>query len=431
MAHKDQLIMMPASAVMCAERVCEAVIETLKELKSTTTAPLTPRLLHDALSRKQAYREFLTYESAVALTSPGQDEVGPQEVRMKKLKDFRIELLNEFTDISSGYFPDQLAELRKNILASEEVDKILALNEEILELVKLSARKVSGELQEFTNLVTDIGKNLVEMESSLMSSFSLNRENYATSSEFSKVIEQNIEDMAQRIHKSKDLAELKEFVFLRLSTIKSELEKKRKFDDVQLKKAAQEASQLNRNIKKMKAEMGRVQKRAKLLEKESLIDPLTGAHNRRAYEKHIKAELQRCAQCEDQVFSVLLIDIDNFKSINDTYGHLAGDRCLEELAKLIRLNLRGTDFLARYGGEEFIGVLPETEQEGALTVAEKLRKRIEKTRFSYRGQRLLLTISIGCTTLKSSDTDITLFGRADTALYRAKETGRNCVVAQG
>ena len=406
------------------------MIETLKELKSTATGPLTPKLLHEALSRKQAFRDLLTNESAAASDSPEQGKVDSQHVHIKKLKDFRLELLSEFADISTDNFPDQLAAIRENIIGSWEVDKILALNEEILELVRLSARKVSSELQEFTNLVTDIGKNLVEMESGLVSSFSLNRENHVNSNEFSKVIEQNIEEMAARIHRSKDLAELKGFVFLKLSTIKKALENKREFDELQLKKIAREASRLNRNIRKMKGEMDRVRKRATLLEKESLIDPLTGAHNRRAYEKHIQAQLHNYAHCEHQVFSILLLDIDNFKSINDTYGHLAGDRCLEELTKLIKHNLRGSDFLARYGGEEFVVVLPETDQEGMLIVAEKLRRSIEKTRFSYRGQRLLLTISIGCTTLKSSDSDTkTLFNRADTALYRAKETGRNCVVA--
>jgi diguanylate cyclase len=422
---------MSASALDCAERMCEAVIETLKELKSTSTVSLTPKLLHEALSRKQVFRDLLTHESSTRLDSPERSKVDSQDVHIKKLKDFRLELLSEFAGISTDNFPDQLAEIRKSIIGSCEVDKILALNEDILELVKLSARKVSSELQEFTNLVTDIGKNLVEMESSLVSSFSLNRENHVNSNEFSKAIEQDIEEMAARIHRSKDLAELKGFVFLKLSTIKKALEDKRKFDELQLKKIAREAGQLNQNIKKMKGKMDRAQRRATLLEKESLIDPLTGAYNRRAYEKHIQALLHNYAHREDQAFSILLLDIDNFKCINDTHGHLAGDRCLEELVKLVKHNLRGSDFLARYGGEEFVVILPETDQEGMVIVAEKLRKCIERTRFSCRGQRLLLTISIGCATLKSSDNDPeALFIRADTALYRAKETGRNRVVAQ-
>jgi diguanylate cyclase len=429
MDQKDQLVMMSSSACGCAERVCEAVIETLKELKTSTTGPLTPKLLHEALSKKKAYLELLAYESAASDT-PSENELGRQEARIKRLKDFRIELLSEVADLSTYNFYNEFAELRKNILVSRKVDEILALNDELMELVKLSTRKVSAELQEFTALVTDIGKNLIEMENDLKSSFTLNRENYVNSNAFSDAIEQHLQEMVEATQKSQDLSELKKFLFLKLSTIKGALEKKRKFDEIQLQKAAKEAGQLNRTIKKMKTEMNRAQNRANILEKESLMDPLTGTHNRRAYEKHIKKEMCNYKQYEDQVFSMLLIDIDNFKSVNDTYGHSAGDRCLEEISKLIKLNLRGTDFFARFGGEEFVVILPETDQEGALTVAEKLRKCIENARFSYRGQRLYLTICIGCTALQSSDTDAkTLFNRADAALYQAKESGRNRVVA--
>lgn len=176
--------------------------------------------------------------------------------------------------------------------------------------------------------------------------------------------------------------------------------------------------------------MDRVQERANILENESLIDSLTGIHNRLAYERHIKKELQRYKRSEELYFSMLLIDIDDFKSVNDRYGHLAGDRCLQELAKLLNPNLRGTDFFARYGGEEFVVILPETDEEGMFIVADKLRKCIENAKFSYRGQRLSLTISIGCTILKSSDNDVrTVFSRADTALYRAKASGRNRVIS--
>src|SRR5208337_5436215 len=108
----------------------------------------------------------------------------------------------------------------------------------------------------------------------------------------------------------------------------------------------------------MKQEIVRVQKRAKVLEEETLLDPLTGVHNRRAYEKRIQEELARFER-HGEIFSILMIDIDNFKSVNDRYGHSAGDRCLEEFTKLIGKILRGTDFLARYGGEEFITILPE------------------------------------------------------------------------
>ena len=121
-----------------------------------------------------------------------------------------------------------------------------------------------------------------------------------------------------------------------------------------------------------------------------------------------------------------MIDIDQFKSINDCYGHWAGDRCLEELTKLINKILRGTDFLARYGGEEFITILSGTDQRGVRIVAERLRKLIERARFIYQNEEIPLTVSIGGTTIDASDQDIeTIFKRVDTAMYEAKKKGRN------
>ena len=422
---------MSSESVDYAEGICVAVIETLKELRSTTTVPLTAGTLHEALSKKQAYKELLNLESSVRSDPPREQWAGLQAARIRKLMDFRLELLDEFSDISSGILSGKIANLRKSITGSSGMDEILALNDEIVELVRNSAREVNSELQGFSNLVDDIGQSLVEMESDLISSFSLNRESYVSSKAFSNVIEANVKDMNEMIHANDDVALLKTLIFKKLSVIRDALEKKRYFDDIQMKKTEDEAKQLKETICKMKVGINGVGKRAKILEKESLTDQLTGVHNRLAYEKYIQKELQRYKRSKNVYFSILLIDVDGFKSINDRYGHLAGDRCLRELAKLVSVNLRGTDFLARYGGEEFIVILPETDEEGMLTVAEKLRKCIERTRFSYRGKRLSLTISIGCTTLKSTDSDAkTFFGRADAALYEAKNNGRNRVISK-
>jgi diguanylate cyclase (GGDEF)-like protein len=126
---------------------------------------------------------------------------------------------------------------------------------------------------------------------------------------------------------------------------------------------------------------------------------------------------------------MLIIDIDHFKSINDQFGHLAGDQCLEELTKLLKEALRGSDFLARYGGEEFIAILPGTEAEGLTMVSERLRVLIEKARFFHGSHEIPFTISIGGSCVKETDSrGEFLFHRVDDALYEAKRNGRNRVV---
>ncbi|MCK4707238.1 MAG: GGDEF domain-containing protein, partial [Gammaproteobacteria bacterium] len=128
--------------------------------------------------------------------------------------------------------------------------------------------------------------------------------------------------------------------------------------------------------------------------------------------------------------SLIVIDIDYFKKINDNYGHMAGDKVLQTLAKLIQNNVRETDLLTRYGGEEFAIIMPDTDQEAAIGVAEKLRIETENCAFHYRDTRVNITISCGITEFKDKNKDNpeTVFERADAALYKAKDAGRNCCI---
>jgi two-component system cell cycle response regulator len=151
--------------------------------------------------------------------------------------------------------------------------------------------------------------------------------------------------------------------------------------------------------------------------------------NRRALLDRLTAECDR-ARRYDSSLALLLVDIDHFKEINDTAGHLAGDSVLRQLGALLADAMRKVDVLARYGGEEFVAMLPETSMEGAAVFAERLRERIAAQVFDIGGQRSVrLTVSIGLATFPSSGVASTddLFARADEALYRAKSGGRNQV----
>jgi two-component system cell cycle response regulator len=159
-------------------------------------------------------------------------------------------------------------------------------------------------------------------------------------------------------------------------------------------------------------------------------DPLTGLHNRRYMETHLKA-LAEQAGISARPLSVVLVDIDNFKSVNDTHGHAAGDNVLREFATRVRRNTRGVDLACRIGGEEFVIIMPDTALERACQVGERLRECIAAEPFHADGNaRLDLTASVGIATLDGSQDALeALFKRADQALYEAKRNGRNRVVA--
>lgn len=157
----------------------------------------------------------------------------------------------------------------------------------------------------------------------------------------------------------------------------------------------------------------------------STTDPLTGVGNRRCLDAEIE---RRIAQLRRQgmTVSLLMIDVDHFKQLNDKFGHLAGDAMLRNLAKLLDKTLRDTDLITRYGGEEFVAVLPGTDLHHARLAGERIRNAIEYSRVSFDGMELGVTISVGVTEALPNDTPETFLNRADQALYEAKNAGRNC-----
>jgi diguanylate cyclase (GGDEF)-like protein len=166
------------------------------------------------------------------------------------------------------------------------------------------------------------------------------------------------------------------------------------------------------------------------LEKISTTDALTGLANRRYLLENFNVECER-AKRYGHYFSILLIDVDFFKKVNDTYGHICGDMVLRQTADILRKTVRSTDFVARYGGEEFLVLLPETDNKQTRVIAEKLRHEVELHRIIFEEKSLSITISIGIATYPDIDScdSVQLLKAADLALYDAKRNGRNRVVS--
>ena len=162
------------------------------------------------------------------------------------------------------------------------------------------------------------------------------------------------------------------------------------------------------------------------LEYQTLIDALTGLFNRRAFEKKIEEEFERAKRYHHPL-SLLIADIDNFKTINDTYGHHAGDQVLKGIAEALRDKSRRSDFASRYGGEEFVLILPETDLENALQAAKKMVAEIKGQSFGTPTRSFSLTISVGISSTSNKDYSEweEMLQDADQALYLAKNKGKN------
>jgi diguanylate cyclase (GGDEF)-like protein len=163
------------------------------------------------------------------------------------------------------------------------------------------------------------------------------------------------------------------------------------------------------------------------LEQLSDTDELTGLKNRRAFNSALQAEAKKSARY-NRVFSVLMLDADNLKPVNDRFGHAIGDQLLISIARVIQGALRETDFLARYGGDEFVVMLTETTEDRAYEVAERIRAAVENTSFSASGERVSSTISIGISSVADNPQEWgDIIARADSKLYESKRKGKNAI----
>ncbi len=184
-----------------------------------------------------------------------------------------------------------------------------------------------------------------------------------------------------------------------------------------------------KNLVRLKSTYEELHRRIRELEKTASIDPLTGLFNRKYLSDSLKTELIRSRRYRFTL-ACLMIDIDNFKTVNDSLGHSVGDHLLKELAQRLSHQMRGYDFAARYGGDEFVVLLPQSSKGGSLALAERLRQVIDCQPFlESEGKNIRLTISIGIAAFSGSEvsSEEQLLTISDRALYEAKQVGRNCI----
>ncbi len=345
------------------------------------------------------------------------------------VKNAFLKILNQFELVSEQADPERYVDLRKRLTECQDLDAVVAIGEEIVGLVRSYMGRVVREQDQVTNFAREVGKNLLDVEKHLMSYLKSAKDGQQANFEFHQTLGGQMEGIRESFVIGQSINEIRGFVFAKLAVIRNVIENKSREDEARYQKACTEIEDLQKNIRTMKEEIGQAKERTKTLEREVLLDGLTGIHNRRAYEQHIMEEMQRFRRYQ-QTFSLILFDVDRFKDLNDRFGHRAGDKCLKEIINRIKLCIRNTDFLSRYGGEEFAIILPGTNREGACIVAEKVRRAIEMTRFYFQNQAIPVTISLGVTEVREADPEPeTVFARADDAMYRAKREGRNRVCA--
>jgi diguanylate cyclase len=233
--------------------------------------------------------------------------------------------------------------------------------------------------------------------------------------------------IGESVQNSSDLELLRLQLAERLQTIGKHLQSFRDREQEHARQSRERAARMRARMTEMENEAKALQVKLSDEQRQSLLDTLTRIPNRLAWEQRVGEELSRWPRFQLPT-CVLAWDIDGFKGINDRYGHRAGDKVLVVVAELLATGIRGTDFVARYGGEEFVMLLPGTSLESGVAIANQIRESIAQTGFHFRGTPVSVTISCGITIVQERDTAEEVFDRADRAMYKAKNSGRNKVV---
>ncbi|MBL8268689.1 MAG: diguanylate cyclase [Steroidobacter sp.] len=251
----------------------------------------------------------------------------------------------------------------------------------------------------------------------------------ASSETLNKQLAGEMKAMGESVDAAGDLQQIRQQVRSRLDSIDRHLQEFRQRETTFAAAIRNRNDQMRSRIVELEAEAKRLHSQLQDEQRLSTIDALTKIPNRLAYEKRIDEELNRWRRF-GQPICLAVWDVDHFKTINDSYGHRAGDRVLRAVAECFAGKVRSTDFVARYGGEEFVMILPGTQLDDAARFSERLRASIAEIGFHFRGAPVSITVSSGVTALRADDTAEAVFDRADKAMYRAKESGRNrCVTA--
>lgn len=330
------------------------------------------------------------------------------------------------SNLDKKYFP-RLDHITSRIKSAEDTDDIAEIRESVFSLIFVYISETNQDRDKVNVFVRDIVGKILDIESKLATTYQQTDSIIQSNEGFESVLTGKIGELKNNSDVASSLETLKAQVNEHLAAIETTLKKKQVRD-----RAIREAAEKHRfafktGFAKLKQELDEATKYSEELEKKLNQDQLTGAHNRRAYDNRIEEEMERFLRY-GRSFSLLIIDADHFKQINDKYGHAIGDKCLQEIIKRSLPLLRKNDMLARYGGEEFAVIMPETDVQGAQIAAEKIRATIEKIEFIYKKETVKVTVSIGISEAREGDVNQQqIFERADIAVYQAKEQGRNRV----
>ncbi|MEK0361882.1 GGDEF domain-containing protein [Pseudomonas sp. CBC3] len=319
----------------------------------------------------------------------------------------------------------QSVALRERIEQGLNWYELVPLLDDLAQLIVAAADQGQREFESYLKLLNE---RLATMQDNLRAAHEGHAQSRETAQALDEQLRYQVDGLQHSMLSAKDLPTLKQAVQARIDRLLETVDTYEQQRGEHEQTVSERLNSLVGRVASLEQAASTMRDRLEEQRQIALRDPLTELPNRAAWDERLELEVARQQRYGGQLLLAVL-DVDHFKRINDSFGHLAGDRVLKIVAGELRKRLRKTDFIARFGGEEFALLLPETPAEAGLNLLESLRTGIQNCPFHFKGERIQVTLSGGFASFADADQPEQVFERADRALYRAKDAGRNRIEA--
>ncbi len=344
-----------------------------------------------------------------------------QSFAIKSIADEIILLLRQITPSkkSSASYQDLIAQLELDI----DINK---LPEVIVKLAKFVESALAVKNEGFSAYLHELNKQLSGVQDFISKTQHVDDEGAKERNQADAQVRDSVSNIRASVTKATDLNSLQSLLSLQLNQIVGAMDSMKNGELKRESHLQSSYNTLKQRVSVMEKEAEKVHFYIAEERKQARQDALTGLPNRTAYNEIMAHQIESFKRYQ-QPLSLVVCDLDHFKTVNDSYGHLAGDKVLSLVAKILLKGTRSSDFVTRYGGEEFAIILPSTKVANVAKAMDKIRLLICKSPFNYKSAPISISMSFGMCEAQPGDSIESLFSRADAALYKAKEAGRNRV----
>lgn len=318
----------------------------------------------------------------------------------------------------------KLSSINKKLIKATKSDDVL---QRFIEIFDVIVADYQNERESAKNFLNTLNETLTTVQTAVKKTLTTSDESQKTNNKINDKLKNQLLELSTTAEAAISLEHVKDDINVKLKSIAATLETKGKFEQLSQQALVSKLDDMSKKVKSLEEQSQGFSKKLAEEQRKSMQDALTKLNNRAAFDEYFAQAMVRFHHTPFDL-ALVVVDIDDFKRINDTYGHTAGDKTLQVIANMLHKEVNNNVFVARYGGEEFV-LIYENKKEAALTDALNLiNKNIARLPFKFKSKKVSITLSMGVTHITKSDNIHTAFERADLAMYKAKSQGKNQVI---